>query len=160
VVAYSSSQVVLSGLLRLTVYTFFALIPATSLISSGLDMNEKAVVLALSLFSLRVFELASEGTVFKPRVAAPFSSGRYIGMSEEKLAEKLYAQKLIRASVGALSSYFKPKARNTEIDGRPGLQAVAALDLFGEEEVGPELMPSKSGKVVGDFAVVIIGAAV
>jgi hypothetical protein len=100
--------------------------------------------LALSLFSLRVFELASEGTVFKPRVAAPFSSGRYIAMSEEKLNEKLYAQKLIRASVGALSSYFKPKARNTEIDGRPGLQAVSALDLFSEEEVGPELMPSKS----------------
>ena len=119
VVAYSRSQMVTSALLRFTVLLLFSVVPAAAIISSGLETTEKAIVIALSLLSLRIFEVAAEGTIFKPQIAGPLASSRYIGMSDEKLAEKKNAQNLIRASVGALSSYFIPKARPTSEEARP-----------------------------------------
>ena len=39
---------------------------------SSLETPEKALVIAVSLFSLRIFEVAAEGTFFKPQVAGPW----------------------------------------------------------------------------------------
>jgi len=119
VVAYSRSQMVTSALLRFIVLSLFSVVPAAAIISSGLELSEKAIVLALSFLSLRIFEVAAEGTIFKPQIAGPLASSRFIGMSDEKLAEKKNAEKLIRASVGALSSYFIPKPRPTSDEARP-----------------------------------------
>ena len=49
----------------------------------------------------------------------PLVGRDYVGMSEEKLWEKIAAEKMIRASVGALSSYFIPKPRPSSEEGRP-----------------------------------------
>jgi hypothetical protein len=88
VVAYSRSQMVTSALLRFIVLSLFSVVPAAAIISSGLELSEKAIVLALSFLSLRIFEVAAEGTIFKPQIAGPLASSRFIGMSDEKLAEK------------------------------------------------------------------------
>jgi hypothetical protein len=65
-------------------------------------------------------------------------------MSEQKLAEKMFAEQMIRASVGALSNYFIPKPRPSSETGRPGLQPVSALDVFSEVEIGPDFIPSEN----------------
>jgi hypothetical protein len=126
-------------LLRTAVLVFLAIIPVTSLIDSSLSVTEKLAVISLSLLGLATFEFAAEGTIFKPAMAAPYSTRQFHQMSEKKFVEKKLTQKMIRASVGALSDYFTAKQAT---DGRPGFQAVAALDLFSEEEMGESLLPS------------------
>jgi nocturnin len=139
VVAYTTAQLAISVLLRTAVLVFLAIIPVTSLIDSSLSVTEKLAVISLSLLGLATFEFAAEGTIFKPAMAAPYSTRQFHQMSEKKFVEKKLTQKMIRASVGALSDYFTAKQAT---DGRPGFQAVAALDLFSEEEMGESLLPS------------------
>ena len=142
-VAYSIQQVIITIILRGLVLFAWGLLPITSLLSSTMDWSEKIVVISLSIIGLSVFEVASEGTVFKPEMAAPYSSiaPKFLTMSEEKLAEKRYAETMIRARVGALSNYFRAKEND---DGRPGLQCVGALDVFSDDEMGDGLIPSES----------------
>ena len=142
-VAYSIQQVIITIILRVLVFFAWGLLPVTSLMSSTLDWSEKIVVISLSIIGLSVFEVASEGTVFKPEMAAPYSSiaPKFLAMSREKLAEKRYAETMIKARVGALSNYFRAKENE---DGRPGLQCVAALDVFSDDEMGEMLIPSES----------------
>lgn len=143
-VAYSIQQVMITIILRILVFLAWGLLPFTSLVSPTLDWSEKIVVISLSIIGLSVFEVASEGTVFKPEMAAPYSSiaPKFLVMSKEKLAEKRYAETMIRARVGALSSYFFAKENSDS--GRPGLQCVGALDVFSDEDMGDGLIPSYS----------------
>jgi endonuclease/exonuclease/phosphatase family metal-dependent hydrolase len=64
----SPIQIALSTILRFVVYFFGALIPATSFLSETLDLNEHVLIVILSMAALIVFELKSEGSIFKPRV--------------------------------------------------------------------------------------------
>lgn len=143
-VAYSIEQVIITIILRILVFFAWGLLPVTSLMSSTLDWSEKIVVISLSIIVLSVFEVASEGTVFKPEMAAPYSSiaPKFLVMSKQKLAEKRYAETMIRARVGALSNYFFAKENSDS--GRPGLQCVGALDVFSDEDMGDGLIPSES----------------
>ena len=141
-VAYNVQQVFITILLRLLVFFAWGLLPITSIVSSTMDWSEKIVVVSLSIIGLSIFEVASEGTVFKPEMAAPYSSiaPKFLAMSAEKLAEKRDAEKMIRARVGALSNYFLPKESN----GRPGLHCISALDVFSDGDMGQMLIPSES----------------
>ena len=143
-VAYSIEQVIITIILRILVFFAWGLLPVTSLMSSTLDWSEKIVVISLSIIGLSVFEVASEGTVFKPEMAAPYSSiaPKFLVMSKQKLAEKRYAETMIRARVGALSNYFFAKENSDS--GRPGLHCVGALDVFSDEDMGDGLIPSES----------------
>jgi hypothetical protein len=142
-VAYSVQQVFITIILRFLVFFAWGLLPVSSLMSTTMDWSEKLVVISLSIIGLSIFEVASEGTVFKPEMAAPYSSiaPKFLAMSKEKLAEKRDAEKMIRARVGALSNYFKSKENS---DGRPGLQCVSALDVFSDGDMGEVLIPSES----------------
>lgn len=142
-VAYSVQQVFITIILRFLVFFAWGLLPISSLMSTTMDWSEKLVVISLSIIGLSIFEVASEGTVFKPEMAAPYSSiaPKFLAMSKEKLAEKRDAEKMIRARVGALSNYFKSKESS---DGRPGLQCVSALDVYSDGDMGEVLIPSES----------------
>ena len=142
-VAYSVQQVLITIILRFLVFFAWGLLPISSLLSATMDWSEKIVVISLSIIGLSIFEVASEGTVFKPEMAAPYSSiaPKFLAMSNEKLAEKRVAERMIRARVGALSSYLMPKQSS---DGRPGLRCLSVLDVFSEAEMGEILIPSES----------------
>ncbi|KAJ1439779.1 Endonuclease/exonuclease/phosphatase [Ochromonadaceae sp. CCMP2298] len=68
VVAYSSSQVALSLMLRFTVYFFGALIPLTSLLSTQLTDYERFGLLGISVLFILLFEVSSGGSIFRPQL--------------------------------------------------------------------------------------------
>ena len=152
-VATKSDQLVISVLLRLAVYTFGGIIPIVAIIDSGLTGPEKSLVSFLSLVGLFIFEMSSQGTIFRPEIeeesvienifsdvrpggdvyAAQSSTGQYIIESRQKGKELL--QKVRR---------FSKLIQTDNNYGRPGLQPVAILDLYGPEEIqeGQNLLPN------------------
>ena len=152
VVATKSDQLVISVLLRIAVYTFGSVIPLAAVIDSNLSTMEKVVVGVLGLIGLLVFETSSRGTIFKPEI------------EEEVVIESIYNEVRPDAyrvdgqsTAGIAISESKRQGRQllngirrvskiiqTEAYGRPGLQPLAVLDLYGPETVGVEagLLPS------------------
>ena len=163
-VATSIDQVVISLLLRSAVYSFGALIPIVAIIDSSLSTAEKALVVLLGVVGLAIFEITSQGTIFKPQIrdenvieSIDNNVSKYAG-SEYTNAEtvndgasyytysytgRVYTNSLmlrrqLLEKVGTLS-----KKLATESYGRPGVQPLAILDLFSEAEVGDELLPNE-----------------
>jgi hypothetical protein len=132
VVAFTDSQVFTSYLLRFSVYFFAAIIPATSIISSTLSIYDRICVVSLSIIGLSIFEISTEGTVFKPRVAA-----RWARFFKDEIP--------FGGPVGSLGKGMQIIKNKTSLsdDAYPGIRAVAALDIFSPEDIGPDLMPSK-----------------
>jgi len=139
-VAYSAYQIFITVTLRFAAIFGLALFPSTSIVSSELEILEKIFIVTISFIIFSIFELASEGTIFKPEISAPFSTPKFLSVNNEKLAEKRFAENLIKATIGGLSSFFKKE----EVDGRPGLKCVSVLDVFSDEEIGDAFLPSES----------------
>ena len=152
VVATSSVQVVLSLLLRSAVYLFGAVIPSTAIVSSGLSAPEKLQVVLLSALGLAVFELFSEGSIFRPEISdveviegidyeAALSKNPpelYLGSAGRVIASGTDKGKQLVKSVKTLSKQLQTLPQF----GNPGMQALGVLDLLTEEQVGPELLPN------------------
>ena len=136
VVAYSESQVAISILLRLAVYLFSAVVPLTSMISSKLESQDKVFVISLALIGLAIFEMAAEGTIFKPQIAA-----RTISLQSDKKEKGGTLLNKVEAKVEELGKRIYYIGSNGDA---PGMRATAALDLYSEEEMGPNLIPSES----------------
>ena len=154
VVASSSVQVVLSLLLRTAVYLFGVVIPSTAIINSGLEAFEKLEVVVMSALGLLVFELTSEGSIFRPAIKEVEviegidyeaavrpgyreqylnSAGRVISTGADRGKELVKTVKTISKKLQTPSQY-----------GNPGLQAVAVLDLPSDKDVGSKLLPNEN----------------
>lgn len=154
VVASNSVQVVLSLLLRTAVYLFGVVIPSTAIINSGLEATEKLQVVVMSALGLVVFELTSEGSIFRPAIKEVEviegidyeaavrpgyreqylnSAGRVISTGADRGKELVKTVKTISKKLQTPSQY-----------GNPGLQAVAVLDLPSDKDVGSKLLPNEN----------------
>eukprot|EP00981_Chlorochromonas_danica_P002033 scaffold416_cov161-Ochromonas_danica.AAC.1 len=141
-------------------------------ISSLLSAKELTELLSASLIFLFVFEVIADGSVFKPYLWSVYSTpekivqedidsgGSNSGSSgsssngrgnavvkEKKESSSSRISSLLQTSetrfftsVASISQQIQPLP---EFD-KPGFQAVRALDLLSEEEVGPALLPSAS----------------
>lgn len=153
VVATSSTQVVLSLLLRYCVYFFGAVFPSTALISSGLSGFEKLQVVVISAIGLLIFELSSEGSIFRPEISdvdviegidspdeASLSKAPnpYLNSAGKAFLDGTSKGKQLVKDVKTISK----KLQTSSQYGNPGLQAVAALDLLSDEQIGPTLLPN------------------
>ena len=149
----SPDQIVISVLLRLAVYTFGGIIPFVAIIDSGLNPIEKAVVSLFSVVGLLVFEASSQGTIFRPEIeeesvieeiykevrpggekfAAQSTTGQYITAGRQTRKDILLKVRRFSKLIQTSNSF-----------GRPGLQPIAILDLFGPEDVqeGKDLLPN------------------
>ena len=121
IIAFSDSQLAISLLLRSAVYLFGAIVPVSSIFSSGLEINDKILVLSLAVVGLAIFEIAAEGTIFKPMIAARPDPARLSGLESGD------------------SSSEPPRAAAKAYSG---MRAVAALDLLADP--GEGLMPSET----------------
>lgn len=141
VIAFSETQLVVSTLLRFAVYTFGTVIPLTSLISSSMTFNDKIYVASLALMGLAIFEIASEGTIFKPQISVGINSN-----GNSNTNNVMSAVPIITA-VGKVRSKIKEvTASVTKEEGKPfavGIRAISALDLFDEKELEPDYLPSE-----------------
>lgn len=122
IVAFSDSQLATSLLLRSAVYLFGAVIPVSSIFSSGLELNDKIFVVSLSVAGLAIFEIISQGTIFKPIIAARPDPSRLNGLKD---------------SDSDSGPAPRPSAR-----AYSGMRAVAALDI--PDDLGDDLMPSEA----------------
>jgi len=137
VVAYSESQIAISVLLRLAVYLFSAVVPLTSLISSKLETSDKVFVISLALMGLAIFEMAAEGTIFKPQIAA-----RTISLeNDDNDDNKAGIFNRVEAKVEELGKRLYYIGSN---GNAPGMRATAALDLFSQDDMGNDLIPSET----------------
>ena len=141
VIAFSETQLILSTLLRFAVYTFGTVVPLTSLISSSMALNDKIYVVSLALMGLAIFEIASEGTIFKPQVSVGITSN---GNSNK---DSVMSESPMITAVGKVSSKIqKVTSSVTKDEGKPfavGIRAISALDLFDEKELEPDYLPSE-----------------
>lgn len=152
IIAKSTSQVVISLLLRSAVYAFGATIPIAALFDSGLAAIEKISISLLGILGLGIFELTCTGSIFKPEVQEDKvieSIDSEVLKVDSELQALSAAGKAISTSRGTGKEILKKvktisKQLQSPTYGRPGMQAVAALDLFSEEEIGPQLMPSST----------------
>eukprot|EP01039_Chlorochromonas_danica_P003759 gene3759-4108_t len=129
VVVNTYTQVAISSLLRFSVYIFLLFVPMTAAFSSQISAKELTELLSASLIFLFVFEVIADGSVFKPYLWSVYST-----------PEKITSETRFFTSVASISQQIQPLP---EFD-KPGFQAVRALDLLSEEEVGPALLPSAS----------------
>jgi uncharacterized membrane protein len=65
-VAYSAYQIFITITLRFSAIFGLFLFPSTSIINSELEILEKIFIVTISFIIFSVFEVASEGTIFKP----------------------------------------------------------------------------------------------
>ena len=155
-VATKSDQLVISALLRLAVYTFGGIIPIVAIIDSSLTGPEKAFVSFIGVVGLLIFEASSQGTIFRPEIeeeavieniysevrpggdlyAAQSTTGQYITESRQK--GKQFLQEVRR-----FSKVIQTPGTN---NGRPGLQPLAILDLYGPGDIkeGGDLLPNQA----------------
>lgn len=148
----TSGEIAISLVLRFVVYFFGGLIPLTSLLSTELRAWERIEILIMSICCMVIFEYTNEGSMFKPRVApvllatdtlkpkssassppVTLSPGFQI-IEKVKIAESRFFDKL--AEIGTNIQKFPEY-------GRPGFQPVAALDLYPDKYLEPDLIPSK-----------------
>ena len=152
VVATSSTQVVLSLLLRYCVYFFGAVFPSTALVSSGLSGFEKLQVVVISAIGLLIFELSSEGSIFRPEISdvdviedidSPDESltkapNPYLNSPGKAFLDGTSKGKQLVKDVKTISKKLQTPSQY----GNPGLQAVSVLDLLSDEQIGPTLLPN------------------
>lgn len=139
VIAFSSKQVAISSLLRFTVYFFGALIPLTSLISEQLTFKERLFILFISILSLLSFELSAEGSIFRPQLSKTIKNIELLEDRPEAFKPIPEFEKTFLKSVVSLSQKLQPLPQY----GNPGFEAIAALDILSDEEIGPSYIPSK-----------------
>jgi hypothetical protein len=137
--AISRSQIAIASLLRFTFYFFGALIPLTSLISTQLTNWERLFILCISIFGLLWFETSAEGTIFRPRLSYLSDISTQFSVNSQDHNSSSISESSFLSSLALISQQFQPLPQF----GRPGIQAVSALDLYSEEEIGAELIPSK-----------------
>jgi hypothetical protein len=152
VVATKSDQLVISVLLRFVVYTFGGIIPITAVIDSSLSPQERVVVSMLAVIGLLVFEVSSRGTIFKPEIEEEVvleSIFNEVRPDGDNIAGQSSTGMAITASRRQGRELLKEvrklsKRIQTEVYGRPGLQPLAILDLYGPGEVteGGDLLPN------------------
>jgi hypothetical protein len=65
-VAYSAYQIFITVTLRFSAIFGLFLFPSTSIINSELEILEKLFIVTISFIIFSIFEVASEGTIFKP----------------------------------------------------------------------------------------------
>ena len=155
-VATKSDQLVISALLRLVVYTFGGIIPIVAIIDSGLTTPEKLLVSFIAVVGLLIFEASSQGTIFRPEIeeeaiieniynevrpgsdiyAAQSTTGQYITESRQR------GRELLR-EVRRFSKIIQTPGTNY---GRPGLQPLTILDLYGPKDIkeGGNLLPNQA----------------
>jgi len=152
VVAKSSDQVVLSLLLRSTVYLFGAVIPSSALLSSGLSGGERLQVIILAALGLLIFEIFSEGSIFRPEISevdviegidyearSPLNSaGSPLNSAGKAIVSGTDSGKALMKRVKTISKQLQSSSQY----GNPGVQPVKVLDLLSEEQVGPTLLPN------------------
>lgn len=154
VVATKSDQLVISVMLRLVVYTFGGIIPITAVIDSSLSFQEHILVSVLALIGLLVFEASSQGTIFKPEIEEEVvleSIFNEVRPDGDNIAGQSTTGMAITASRRQGKEILKEvrklsKRIQTDVYGRPGLQPLAILDLYGPDAVaeGGDLLPSDS----------------
>ena len=212
VVASSSEQIAISLFLRFIVYFFGALIPLTSLISTQMSTSERWGILVGSLFAIVMFELRSEGSVFKPLIAANIANSatdvevkrkrrsfeekqrrkelererlqelrrredQRVRLEEQEQQQKEQKEQKVqdKISFSSMASVATEGVKNglgagleASLDtlrqseaflfrsvaslglqlqplpqyGTPGFQACAAVDIFSDEEIGLDFLPS------------------
>jgi hypothetical protein len=152
VVATKSDQLVISVLLRFVVYTFGGIIPITAVIDSSLSLQERVLVSMLAVIGLLVFEVSSRGTIFKPEIEEEVvleSIFNEVRPDGDNIAGQSSTGMAITASRRQGRALLKEvrklsKRIQTEVYGRPGLQPLAILDLYGPGEVaeGGDLLPN------------------
>lgn len=135
VTAVSTSQVAIAFFLRASVYLFGLLVPASALFSESLNSVERLVVFVLALLGFVGFEISSEGSIFKPRLDANLDTTKSAASSVE-----LNSSEKILASVGRFSQRIEPL--KLQQYGRPGFQVVQALNVYSEDQIGKDFLPS------------------
>ena len=151
--AVTSSQVVVSLLMRFTVYLIVALLPLSALLSPELTAAEKIQLLSVAVAGLSFFEIFSEGSIFRPEI----EDSRVIeGIDYEVEVNDLEggylngAGKAIASSAGSGKDFIKKvktaakRAQTTSRYGNPGMQAVRVVDLMSEAQVGAGLLPNSA----------------
>jgi nocturnin len=138
------SQIAISFLLRIFVYLFAIIIPLSSLLSSEISNLEQFTLFSIGASLLSIFELSSDGTVFKPQLAATINSlpDTCAVNSSDKAIDMTTTTDISKSSVlsdvGGLTQQILPLKQY----GRPGFQSVQALDVLSDDEVGPNYIPS------------------
>jgi hypothetical protein len=106
-----------------------------------MTFNDKVYVASLALMGLAIFEIASEGTIFKPQISVGINSN---GNSN---TDNVMSAVPIITAVGKVGSKIKEvTASVTKEEGKPfavGIRAISALDLFDEKELEPDYLPSE-----------------
>jgi nocturnin len=138
--ASSRGQIGISFFLRFTVYFFSTLIPITSLLSESMTRYEQIILFTIAASWLFFFEVISEGSAFRPQLAATIDTSS-AAMAPPTVLPSSFAQVSsdVLSNVGTLSQKLTPLKQY----GRPGFQAVRAIDVFSEEEIGKDFIPSE-----------------
>ena len=133
----NTQQVSLSLALRITIYFFNSLLPVAALFYSDLSYNEVLQVTGMSLLGLFLFEslLAIKSTPFNPIIPSQVN----IEIETVAVLPMFSRQKLVSKAT-ALGKRLL--TNNIYSFGRPGLQPLGLLDIYTDEEIGPELIPS------------------
>eukprot|EP01035_Chromulina_nebulosa_P021865 gene21865-28304_t len=160
VIAYSTNQIGLAFLMRSAVYFCGFIIPMTSLLSTTITNLEKVLLFVIVGFCTFVFEATSEGSIFKPQVNPNLLPKEFetelehpIDSSLDTVDKNIPASDFGRATAvvtNGPSKVFKTVGSLLKSQsilpikkyGRPGFQAVSALDVFSDEEVGENFNPS------------------
>lgn len=137
VIAFSSEQVAIASLLRFTVYFFGLILPLTSLVATHLTPSEKMFIFIATIVCLWSFEASADGSIFRPQLVADIESIETIRPEALKPVPPL--ETFFLRSVATISQRLQPLPQY----GHPGFEAVAALDIFGGDDLGPGLIPSE-----------------
>lgn len=137
VIAFSSEQVAIASLLRFTVYFFGLILPLTSLVATHLTPSEKSFIFIATIVCLWSFEASADGSIFRPQLVADIESMETIRPEALKPVPPL--ETFFLRSVATISQRLQPLPQY----GHPGFEAVAALDIFGDDDLGPDLIPSE-----------------
>ena len=137
VIAFSSEQVAIASLLRFTVYLFGLILPLTSLVATHLTPNEKMFIFIATIVCLWSFEASADGSIFRPQLVSDIESIETIRPEALKPVPPL--ETFFLRSVATISQRLQPLPQY----GHPGFEAVAALDIFGDDDLGPGLIPSE-----------------
>lgn len=151
IVVNSSTQLLLSLLMRAAVYLFGVVVPSTALLNTQLESQEKALVVMAAALGLIVFEIFSQGSIFRPEInevelieeidseaAVNSIPGQYLNNAGRAISTGTTRGKELVKSVKTLSK----RLQDTSQYGNPGMQAIGVLDLLSDDQVGPALLPN------------------
>eukprot|EP01038_Epipyxis_sp_PR26KG_P011923 gene11923-15955_t len=139
IVISSTKQLIISLLLRISVYFFLAVLPLTSIISPTIANEEKVYVIFTAVFGLILFEATSEGSIFRPQIGANVQTDVDSSFNIKSIEDLKLITERPETLLVSLSQKISPLPQY----GRPGLQAVQALDVLSYDQIGETCLPSK-----------------